>query len=107
MEKFDTFTLTAFPEEYQPALELLGNRSGRDGNKISASGLTPEAASVVAAPSFKEAEIVIECQKMYASDQNPAHFMDETIYRHYPERDFHKIYYGEVLKVQGVDKYQG
>jgi len=75
-QKYDTFTLCAFPEEHRQALRLLGSRSGRDGDKITASGLTPEAASVVAAPSFAEAELVIECQKMYADDLNPVHFVD-------------------------------
>ena len=107
MEKFNTFTLTAFPEKYQEALNLLGSRSGRDGDKIKAAGLTPEASIQVAAPSFKEAEIVIECQKIYADDLNPAHFLDENIYKHYPNRDFHCIYYGEIITVAGTDKYQG
>lgn len=106
MEKYDTFTLTAFPEQYQDALKLLGSRSGRDGDKIKASGLTPEASIQVAAPSFKEAEIVIECQKIYADDLNPAHFIDQDIYKHYPNRDFHCIYYGEILTAAGIDKYQ-
>lgn len=107
MEKFNTFTLTAFPDGYQDALKLLGSRSGRDGDKIADAGLTPEASIVVAAPSFTEAEIVIECQKIYADDLNPAHFLDEDIYKHYPDRDFHCIYYGEIVSVSGIDKYQG
>lgn len=107
MEKFNTFTLTAFPNEYQDALKLLGSRSGRDGDKISAAGLTPEPSIQVAAPSFKEAEIVIECQKMYADDLNPVHFLDDDIFRHYPNHDFHCIYYGEIISVAGIDKYQG
>ena len=105
MEKYDTFTLTAFPREYHQALSLLGSRSGRDGDKITASGLSPEPASAVAAPAFKEAEIVIECRKIYANDLNPAHFLDDAIYRYYPNRDFHCIYYGEVLKTFAVEKY--
>lgn len=105
MEKHDTFTLTAFPEEYHQALSLLGTKSGRDGDKIAESGLTPIAANVVAAPAFEEAEIVVECKKIYANDLNPAHFIDEDIYRHYPNRDFHRIYYGEILHASGIDKY--
>lgn len=105
MEKYDTFTLTAFPEAYHDALSLLGSRSGRDGDKITPSGLTPEPALVVAAPGFEEAEILIECQKMYADDLNPAHFLDESIYRNYPNRDFHRIYYGEILQASGTEKY--
>jgi len=107
MEKFETFTLSAFPEEYQDALNLLGTRSGRDGDKIADSGLTPEASIQVPAPSFTEAEIIIECRKIYADDLNPAHFLDESIYRHYPNRDFHCIYYGEILAAAGTEKYLG
>jgi flavin reductase (DIM6/NTAB) family NADH-FMN oxidoreductase RutF len=105
MQKYDTFTLTAFPDKYHQALSLLGNKSGRDGDKIAESGLTPEPATMVAAPTFEEAEIVIECQKMYANDLNPAHFLDEGMYRHYPNRDFHRIYYGEILFASGSDEY--
>lgn len=105
MEKYDSFTLTAFPEEYHDALNLLGTKSGRDGDKIAESGLTPEASKVVAAPCFEEAEIVIECQKIYANDLNPAHFLDESIYKHYPNRDFHRIYYGHILHAAGTETY--
>ena len=105
MEKFETFSISAFPDQYRRALSLLGSRSGRDGDKIAASGLTPEASIQVAAPTFKEAELVIECQKMYANDLNPAHFIDESIHKHYPQRDYHRIYYGEILAVTGTKKY--
>ncbi len=105
IEKYDTFTLSAFPEQYHKALSLLGTKSGRDGDKMSESGLTPTAASIVASPAYKEAEIVIECQKIYANDLNPAHFIDEGIYRYYPDRDYHRIYYGEILHASGIDKY--
>jgi flavin reductase (DIM6/NTAB) family NADH-FMN oxidoreductase RutF len=105
MERFDTFTLSAFPNKYHQALSLLGSHSGRDGDKIAESGLTPKASIKVASPSFVEAELVIECQKMYADDLNPAHFLDESIYKHYPKRDYHCIYYGEILAFTGTDKY--
>src|SRR5512137_3109350 len=34
MERYDTFTVCDFPARYADALDLLGNRSGRDGDKI-------------------------------------------------------------------------
>ena len=105
MQRFATFTISAFPEANKAALRYLGNKSGRDGDKIAISGLTPESSIRVPAPSFQEAELVIECQKMYADDLNPAHFLDESIYKQYPKRDFHRIYYGEILYVTGTDEY--
>ena len=50
MEKYSSFTLCAFPKKYRSALALLGAKSGRDGNKLAEAGLTPMAATVVAAP---------------------------------------------------------
>jgi len=105
MESYATFTVSGFPVEYQDALNLLGSKSGRDGDKIGESGLTPVASSIVAAPSFAEAEIVIECRKIYGNDLNPAHFLDESIHRHYPNRDFHRIYYGWIEIALGTEKY--
>jgi len=106
MEKYDSFTLTAFPQEFHEALSLLGTQSGRDGDKIAISGLTPEASIVVKTPCFKEAELAIECKKVYADDLNPAHFLDDSIYKHYPNRDFHKIYYGHILHAAGTAAFQ-
>jgi hypothetical protein len=34
---------------------------------------------------------------MYTHDIDPAAFLDGTIERHYPEKDYHRMYVGEVL----------
>lgn len=106
MERYDTFTLCAFPERYHGAVNLLGVKSGRDGDKIAASGLTPEAASMVAAPCFAEAELVIECRKMYWQDMDPAHFLDPVVQKNYPLKDYHRIYFGEIVAVAGADAFR-
>lgn len=106
MEKYDTFTLTAFPGRYRRALGLLGSKSGRDLDKISASGLTPIAASQVPAPSFAEATLLIECHKIYWQDFDPAHFLDDRIAHEYPQKDYHRMYYGEIVAVSGTHLYQ-
>lgn len=106
MEKYDTFTLTTFPINYRKALSLLGSRSGRDSDKIAESGLTAIASRVVAAPTFAEAELVIECRKIYYSDFDPNHFIDTAIAINYPKKDYHRMYFGEILSVEGEDKYR-
>ncbi|RPJ43763.1 MAG: flavin reductase family protein, partial [Chloroflexi bacterium] len=50
IEKYDTFTVCAFPKEYHQALSLLGTKSGREMDKIAKAGLTPIPATCVAAP---------------------------------------------------------
>jgi len=102
MEDYDTFTLSAFPESYREALRQLGSKTGRVGDKISEAGLRIVAASSVDAPTFAEAELVVECRKMYYTDINPANFVlrdiDGAIY---PKHDYHRLYYGEILAIQG------
>jgi flavin reductase (DIM6/NTAB) family NADH-FMN oxidoreductase RutF len=107
MEKFPTFTLCAFPRTYRKALNLLGTLSGRDGDKMAASGLTPQAAITVAAPVYAEAELAIECRKMYWQDLDPSHFIDPDIDKNYPQKDYHRVYFGEIVAVNGVEKYLG
>ena len=106
MEQYDTFTLCAFPEAYRKAVQLLGGKSGRDGDKIAESNLTPVASSTVAAPCFAEAELVIECRKMYWQDLTPANFVDPTIEKNYPQKDYHRIYFGEIVAVAGTESFR-
>ena len=106
IERHATFTLCAFPEDRHDALLLLGTKSGRDGDKIAEAGLTPQASTVVAAPGFSEAELVLECRKIYSDDVDPARFLDPTIDRNYPNRDYHRIYFGEIVGVTGTAKYR-
>lgn len=105
IEKYPTFTLCVFSAQYRKDLNLLGSKSGRDGDKIAQTSLTPIAASQVAAPIFAEAELVIECQKMYWSELTPATFLDAAIEKNYPQKDYHRSYFGEILAVSGVDSY--
>ena len=101
----DSFTLCAFPERYRQALQLLGTRSGREGDKLAAAGLTPVASQQVAAPGYAEAELSVECRKMYEQEMDPAGFLDASIEKQYPARDYHRIYFGEILAVYGTKEF--
>jgi len=107
MEKFDTFTLSALPERYRKALELIGTKSGRDMNKLSATGLTPIPSSVVSAPGLDEADLIIECRKSYWQDMDPNHFLISSIANQYPKQDYHRIYYGEILSISATKEFLG
>lgn len=105
MEEYDTFSVCFFPKERRKALSLIGTRSGRDEPKITTSGLTPQAAEIIPAPIFAEAELVLECQKIYFNDLVPDQFLDQTIEHHYPRKDYHRIYYGEIVRAEAITKY--
>ena len=101
IEQSDSFTLCAFPEKYRKDLQTLGTLSGRNGNKLSKTGLTLKASKRVAAPSYNEATIIFECRKIYYQDMDPRGFFDKTIQDNYAAKDYHRIYFGEILSVYG------
>lgn len=107
MERFDTFTVTALPEAHRDALNLLGKKSGRHGNKIAEAKLTPVRSTHVAAPSFAQAELVLECRKIYKDAFESRHFLDPGIESNYPKKDYHTAYFGEIVAVRGEPKFIG
>ena len=105
MNDFDTFTLCAFSGQFRSALNLLGSRSGRDEDKIAASGLTPIPSKIVDAPGYEEAELIIECKKMYWQDYDPDHFLNPSIMGKYPKKDYHRMFFGEILNISGTKSF--
>lgn len=103
MERNDSFTLCAFPEDYRKALQVCGTMSGRSGDKLSMAGLTPMAATTVAAPCYAEANLVVECRKIYFDDLKPSHFLSPEIETNYGGRDYHRCYIGEILAVSAAE----
>lgn len=97
MEKADTFTLSFFDEEYRDALVLCGTKSGRDIDKAAATGLTPVDGNLEDTTAFKEARLVIECRKIYFQDLVPKNFVDPSIDENYPQKDYHRMYFGEII----------
>ena len=46
-----------------------------------------------------EAGLVLECRKIYSDDIDPARFLDPSIAGHYPQKDYHRIYFGEIVAI--------
>ena len=105
IEKYDTFTLCAFNINFKDDLLLLGTKSGRDGDKIAETALNIMPSAKVEAPSFKEAELIIECVKIYWDDFKPANFLNATIENNYPKKDYHRFYFGEIKEIKGIGEY--
>ncbi len=98
-EKYSHCTLSFFTEEYRNALQFCGSRSGRDHDKAAETRLSPlatEHGNVF----FQEARLVMECRKLYADDLKTKNFLDpEIASKHYPKKDFHRFYMGEITNV--------
>ena len=43
---------------------------------------------------------MIECKKMYYQDITPERFLDPAIHEMYPDKDYHRMYIGEIANVR-------
>lgn len=103
LDREDIFTLSVFGEGYRRVLAYMGTHSGRDGDKITEIGLTPE--FVDGTVCFAEAEMVFVCRKLYHAPLLEDGFVDQTLVEHnYPKKDFHEMYVGEIIKVLETEK---
>jgi flavin reductase (DIM6/NTAB) family NADH-FMN oxidoreductase RutF len=98
MEDNELFTLSFFDETYRKALNICGTKSGRDCDKVAEAGLTPVTFEEGhGAVGFKEARLVFICKKLYYQDLDPDRFIEPGLDIHYPKKDYHRMYIGEVI----------
>ncbi|MHB8846404.1 MAG: flavin reductase family protein [Nitrospirota bacterium] len=96
VERSPNFSLSFFGEQHRKALQYCGTHSGRNTDKVKDAGLTPvkEGGFIY----FNEARLVLVCRKLYAQDIDPALFLDPAIESMYPQKDYHRMYIGEIVK---------
>jgi flavin reductase (DIM6/NTAB) family NADH-FMN oxidoreductase RutF len=97
------FTLSFYPEKYKEALGICGKYSGRNVDKVKLSGLTPTEDKEYKTVFFEEAKLVFICKKIYYQDINPDNFLDKSIFDNYPQKDYHRMFAGEIMKVLEKD----
>ena len=83
-------------------LNICGSTSGKNTDKIKATGLIPletEHGNIY----YEQARLVLECRKIYFDDINPANFIDKKIDRMYSQNDYHRMYIGEIIQTMTND----
>ena len=96
VEQHGGFSLSFFSGEYRKSLRFCGSHSGRDIDKIHETGLTPVHADGFV--HFAEARLVLHCRKLYTQDLRPDRFLDDSLDRLYPQKDYHRMYVGEIVR---------
>ncbi len=97
IENNDYFTLSFFGGKYKKELGICGSKSGRDIDKMEATGFTP--ISIDKSTGFKEATVTVYMKKLAYQDMKPDGFIDDSIMNNYANNDFHRVYVGEIIKV--------
>ncbi len=97
IEESPFYTLSFLEEQYRDILTYCGTKSGRDVNKVTETGLTPvfDENTIY----FAEARLILECKKIYSQDILPKNFLSPEIEEYYPQKDYHRMYLGEIVKV--------
>ncbi len=105
LETEPEFTLNVLPESYRGALELCGSRSGRDLDKWRAAGLEKVPGETVAVPRVAQAELSFECRVLASMNVTPTRFLEPSLEEFYPEKDYHRVFLGEVRAVFASDRF--
>ena len=97
LDQNDYFTISFYPEEYRKALMLLGEKSGRDGDKVKEAGLTPE--FLEKSVTFKEAKVTLLCRKIYRQDLDVDSMPENVAKAFYSTEAAHTMFIGEVMEI--------
>ena len=97
VDREELYTLCFF-DGRKKELGYLGTHSGREEDKVAAVKLTPAFGDGYTY--FEEAKLVLVCKKLYrAPILEEGFFYKETVEDNYPNRDFHDLYIGQIVKV--------
>jgi flavin reductase (DIM6/NTAB) family NADH-FMN oxidoreductase RutF len=97
MEKAQDFTVTIPSGDMSKATAFCGSQSGRDVDKFKKFNLETADGQKVASPIIKVPGFHYECKIVYKSAMNPAYLdknLDKSIY---PQKDYHTLYFGEII----------
>jgi len=99
MEETDTFTVCLPAKGMSEELEVCGTKSGRDMDKFKELGLTAKKGKQVEAPYIGECPVHYECRVAYKTQMGHEDLPKEIEDDVYPQRNYHVLYFGEILGV--------
>jgi flavin reductase (DIM6/NTAB) family NADH-FMN oxidoreductase RutF len=99
LEHTGDYTVNVLPEGLSDVAAVCGIESGRDLDKMAQCELTPLPSKRIASPGITQATIVFECMVVHYNDVQQSTFPEEIITDYYPEGDFHRVYFGQIMAV--------
>ncbi len=102
MEKAADFTVTLPLSDMRNELEYCGSSSGRDVDKFKESNLEIDKSQKVVSPIIKAHAYHYECKIVYKSAMDPAFLAKDYDSSLYPQKDYHTLYFGEVVACYGI-----
>lgn len=103
IEAAGDFTVTLPAGDMHEETAFCGSKSGRDVDKFRKCNLETIAGRQVATPVIKTPGRHYECKIIYKSAMDPAHFDKGCDAAFYPEKDYHTLYFGEIMACYETD----
>jgi flavin reductase (DIM6/NTAB) family NADH-FMN oxidoreductase RutF len=97
LEEVSDFTVNVPPQELGIAASHCGSVSGREHDKFKETHLTIAPSHEVRAPIVQECIIHYECRTVHRNDVVPEALAQSVRDEAYPEGNFHRIYFGEIV----------
>lgn len=102
MEKTGEFTVNVPHLSMEKITAFCGTKSGRDFDKFKELNLTLKNSSKISAPYINECKIIYECKVIYKQKLDEKIIPPEIGNSFYPKKDYHTVYYGEILALHQI-----
>lgn len=96
MERAQDFSVSVPTGDMKDALAFCGSRSGREVDKFAACGLATRPGQRIVTPVLEMPGQHLECRIVHKAPMDPS-LMDRGLEALYPEKDYHTLYFGEIL----------
>ena len=103
IEAASDFTVTVPAGDMHKETAYCGSKSGRDVDKFKICNLETTNSHEVVSPIIKTRGRHYECNIIYKSAMDPAHFHKDYDSSLYPKKDYHTLYFGEILACYETD----
>ncbi|MBN2438484.1 MAG: flavin reductase family protein [Deltaproteobacteria bacterium] len=103
IESAKDFTVTVPAGNMRKETDYCGTESGRNVDKFKMCNLKTTDGRHVASPIIKTRGRHYECKIIYKSAMNPAYFDKNYDSSIYPKKDYHTLYFGEILACYETD----
>lgn len=104
IERAGRFTVSIPPSgRLRDALAYCGTKSGRDGDKFAAAGLTAAPARSFEGVTVGECALQVECEIVCATEMDASRLAD-SIRPAYADGDMHTLYFGKIVACYSTEK---
>ncbi len=103
IETAEDFTVTIPSSDMTKEVMFCGTKSGRDCDKFKDCHLQISDSRKVTTPIIKVPGIHYECKIVYKSAMDPTCLNQEYDTELYPEKDYHTLYFGEIVDCYQID----